>query len=99
MTYRAWICETCGRGQKFRDNVWNCPGCGKEGCDDCFERYASCKACAEGKSDEELRQMANKNGFSFEAECLVCGNFTEGFDESGPLCMDCAVVKALKNEG
>lgn len=68
MTYQAWICETCRRGQRFRSNVWDCPGCGKEGCDDCFERYAHCKACAAGKTDEELRLQANENGFDFEPE-------------------------------
>lgn len=66
MTYRAWICERCGHGQKFRDNIWDCPGCDKEGCDDCFDRYAHCKACAEGKTDEELRLAANEKGFDFE---------------------------------
>jgi hypothetical protein len=59
MTFRAWICETCRRPQKFRDNIWDCPGCGKEGCDDCFDRYFFCKACSEGKTDEELRVAAN----------------------------------------
>ncbi len=65
MTYRAWICEGCKRGQKFRDNVWDCPGCGKEGCDDCFWMYAHCKPCCEGKSEEELRLAANAKGFDF----------------------------------
>lgn len=59
MTFRAWICETCRRPQKFRANIWDCPGCGKEGCDDCFDRYAHCKACGVGKTDEELRLAAN----------------------------------------
>jgi len=59
MTYRAWICESCGHGQRFRDNVWDCPGCGKEGCDDCFDRYMFCKPCGEGKTDEELRLAVN----------------------------------------
>ena len=61
MTYRAWICEGCGRGQRFRANVWDCPGCGKEGCDCCFDRYMFCKSCGVGKSDEELRVASNKH--------------------------------------
>ena len=67
MTYHAWICETCGHGQKIRSNVWDCPGCGKESCDDCFERYAHCKMCAAGKTDEELRQAANADGKAFDS--------------------------------
>lgn len=65
MAYRAWICETCRAPQKFLENIWNCPGCGKEGCDDCFWTYAHCKPCAAGKSDEELRLAANAKGFDF----------------------------------
>ena len=30
--------------------------------------------------------------------CQVCGVWTSGFDERGPLCIDCAVVKAMKEE-
>ena len=28
--------------------------------------------------------------------CLQCGKNTAGFDEDGPLCIDCTIVKALK---
>lgn len=63
---RAWICETCRSPQKFRENIWDCcPGCEKEDCDDCFDRYAHCKSCAVGKIDEELRLVANSKGFDF----------------------------------
>ena len=68
MTYRAWICEHCGHGQRFRDNIWDCPGCGKEHCDDCFDRLGHCKACAAGKTDEELRLAANAKGWDFEPD-------------------------------
>ncbi len=61
------MCETCGHGQRLPQNVWNCPGCGKECCEDCFSRYGHCKACSVGKSDEELRLVANENGWDFEA--------------------------------
>lgn len=62
MTYRAWICETCQRPQRIRDNVWDCPGCGKEICDCCGWRYGFCRPCCEGKTDEELRLAANATG-------------------------------------
>lgn len=29
-------------------------------------------------------------------KCRACDHLTAGFDEEGPLCIDCAVVKALK---
>jgi hypothetical protein len=50
---RVWQCDTC-RG--VSDNEpGHSPGCGKETCDSCFDRYAHCKVCAADKSDEELR--------------------------------------------
>lgn len=68
MTYRAWICESCKRPQRYRENVWNCPGCGKETCDDCGWMYGHCKPCCEGKEPEALRVAANLTGdFDFEA--------------------------------
>ena len=68
MPYRAWICKTCQAPQRFRDNIWNCPGCHHEGCDSCFDRYAHCKTCAKGKTDEELRLAANAEGFDFAGD-------------------------------
>ena len=68
MTFRAWICESCGHGQKFRDNVWDCPGCGKEGCDDCFWVYWHCRVCSHGKTMGELRRAANAAGFALSEE-------------------------------
>ena len=66
MTYRAWICERCRAPQIYRDNIWDCPGCEKEGCDSCFDRYGHCKECAAGKTDEELRIAANEQGRDFQ---------------------------------
>jgi hypothetical protein len=67
VTYQAWICEGCEHGQRFRSNVWDCPGCQREICDSCGWRYGHCRPCAEGKSDEQLRLAANANGqFDFE---------------------------------
>lgn len=33
---------------------------------------------------------------SLRPPCQICGRETSGFDEHGPLCIDCAVVKAMK---
>ena len=68
MTYRAWICESCQRPQRFRSNVWDCPGCGREGCDSCFWMYAHCKPCCQGKTEVELRTAANAAGWDFVSE-------------------------------
>jgi hypothetical protein len=66
MAYRAWVCERCGESRRVRDNIWDCPGCDKECCDDCFDRLGHCKECAEGKTDHELWLVANAKGFDFE---------------------------------
>ena len=59
MAWRAWVCESCRSPQKFRDNVFECLGCGREICDDCGWAFQFCKPCANGRSDEELRVAAN----------------------------------------
>ena len=33
---------------------------------------------------------------SYNVVCRICGQLTVDYDENGPLCIDCAVVKALK---
>lgn len=43
-----------------------------------------------GYPDEDDRDEAS--------ECRICSKETFGFDEHGPLCIDCAVVLALKGE-
>ena len=60
MAYRAWICEGCKAPQKYRDNIFDCPSCGKEGCDDCFWAYYHCKACSVGKTYGQLKEVANR---------------------------------------
>lgn len=66
MTFRAWICETCRRDSPSREHVWECPGCGVETCERCFDRLAHCKPCGRDKADEELRTAANAKGWEFE---------------------------------
>ena len=68
MTYRVWICETCGKNHSYRKLVWNCPGCDQEVCEGCCDRYAHCKACVAGKTPEVLRLAANAAGFEFEGK-------------------------------
>lgn len=68
MAFRAWVCETSRHPQRFMGNIWDCPGCGNETCEDCFDRYAHCKSCSSGKTDEELRLAAKAKGYDFEAE-------------------------------
>ena len=69
MTFRAWICETCRDHHQMLDYIWDCPGCDIEICESCFDRLGHCKACAAGKTDEELRRVANeKGGFDFESD-------------------------------
>lgn len=68
MAFRAWICETCRHPHvNGYNDIWECPGCGIETCEHCFDRYAHCKACAAGKADETLRLAANAKGYDFEA--------------------------------
>jgi len=65
MPYLAWICNGCSRPQRIRSNIWDCAGCGKEGCDDCFWMYAHCRACCAGKTDAQLKEQANEKGYDF----------------------------------
>lgn len=67
MAFRAWICETCRAFNISRSDIWHCPGCNRECCEKCFDRYAHCKPCSAGKTDEELRLAANAtNDFDFD---------------------------------
>jgi hypothetical protein len=64
--WSGWKCEGC-KGLSKSPQPWNCPGCGKEICDNCGWAMAHCKACAGDKTDEELRLAANATGnFDFE---------------------------------
>ncbi len=66
MSYRAWFCESCERPNRREWDIWECPGCKKETCEHCFDRYAHCKKCAAGMSHEEMRLAANAAGWDFE---------------------------------
>lgn len=62
----GWICEGCE--QFVRSQPWDCPGCKKEICDNCFYATAHCEQCAEGKTDNELAIAANAVGWEFELD-------------------------------
>ena len=64
--YQAWMCSSCKQGNTTDSDIWDCPGCGEETCERCFDRYAYCRKCAKGKTDEELKRAANAYGFDFD---------------------------------
>lgn len=58
-----WECENCSEWHEDIDRIWDCPGCEIEVCEMCFGRMAHCHNCSEGISDEELKYVANEQGF------------------------------------
>jgi hypothetical protein len=52
----CWQCEGCGAIENIKP--WKCPMCGKEICEHCFDRYALCRECAAGKTDDECKKAA-----------------------------------------
>ena len=65
MAVQRWICERCRAAHRLRSTIWECPGCEKETCENCFDRFAHCRDCGEGHLDAVLRNMANVAGFDF----------------------------------
>lgn len=57
MAKRVWWCDTC-KGICL-EKPWKCPVCGKEICDNCFDRFAVCRECAAGKTDDEVKTLSN----------------------------------------
>lgn len=76
MATRVWKCDTCGAAVVYRP--WPCPSCSNETCDACFDSFGHCKPCVVGKSDDELIERANAEGFEFLRE----PEFPEGHDEN-----------------
>lgn len=66
MSFWAEVCEACRYQHRMRNQIFACVGCGAECCENCFDRYAHCKACGRGKSDAELVEAANADGWCFE---------------------------------
>ncbi len=57
MARRVWECETCKGSYPLKP--WECPVCGVETCELCFDRFAVCKTCAIGKTDDELKALSD----------------------------------------
>jgi hypothetical protein len=66
MVYQGWVCERCERARRHRNEIWDCPGCGHETCENCFSVLAHCRPCCEDKTYEQLRRAANNKGWDFE---------------------------------
>lgn len=60
----GYQCDGC---KKFTSDIpWNCPGCGVEVCELCFDSYAHCKTCCAYLDDEILKRNAYKFGWDFD---------------------------------
>lgn len=66
MSRLLWVCDSCNESDESKP--WNCPGCGKEVCENCFDSFAHCSRCTDGKTDKELIEAAKLCGFDFDAE-------------------------------
>lgn len=66
MAKHVWQCETCNECHTFYDNIWECPGCRKEICESCFDKFAHCKECAKDKTDKELIAASAIFGWEFD---------------------------------
>lgn len=72
---KGYLCESCG---KFSESVgpyidgvteikpWKCPVCKKDACQHCYYKYATHFECCQGKTDEEIIEIADSNGFNFK---------------------------------
>lgn len=56
----VYLCENCGRVHSLRSFIFHCTDCEKEICDECMYGWATCKRCAQSKSDEELKERFEK---------------------------------------
>ena len=62
----TWECERCHEWDT--DKPWNCPVCGKETCEHCFDSYGVCRDCAKGKTPEQCKDLAEKNGWDWSED-------------------------------
>ena len=51
----AYICDNCLKANKLKSWIFYCLDCEKEICDNCMHGYATCKECADGKTEDELK--------------------------------------------
>lgn len=60
---QTYKCESCCR---YNSNIpWDCPVCGKETCDYCFDRFGLCKDCSNGKTDSECLELSKRGGWDW----------------------------------
>lgn len=59
----VYICRSCGEDHADPNQGWACPTCYKEVCESCFDRIMHCKTCSKNKTDDQLREAANKEGW------------------------------------
>ena len=80
------ICE----GHFHPDEISNCPKCGIEICERCFEKHVNC--CGEDIHMDEDEYEENDEIANLPRECPKCGAELEldtGYDETTLLCPEC----------
>ena len=50
----AYVCDNCHKASELRSWIFYCIECGKVICENCMHGYATCKECADGKTEDEL---------------------------------------------
>lgn len=63
---KCWECENCHHIDNQKP--WNCPACGQEVCESCFNRYMLCRQCTHGLTDLECKVLAKKHGYDFDED-------------------------------
>ena len=53
----GYQCETCKSFHEVKTYIWDCFGCKKEVCENCFSMYGRCKSCASRYTEEELAHI------------------------------------------
>ncbi len=68
MFVARFICESCERPNERMSDVWLCPGCKKEVCENCFDSFAHCSSCSRSMSQSALLKSARDAGWEFVDE-------------------------------
>lgn len=56
----VYQCENCKRIHNLKTWIFFCCECGKEICEECMYGWATCKNCANGKTDDFLKLRFDK---------------------------------------
>lgn len=59
-------CDNCKEFTQSRAWIFNCVECNKEICDSCMHGWATCKECAVGKTDAELKARFDSREETFD---------------------------------